>query len=62
MPKPTKKQTGYLVKIEAFVPAELSDMTQLAQIQEARMKAIDLLAKVGGEINALIPTIVSTRR
>lgn len=32
--KPTKK-SGYLVKIEAFVEAELSDTTALAALQKA---------------------------
>ena len=55
MPKITKT-TGYLVKIEAFVPAELSDMKTLADLQANVSKAcaqVDLSAK---------STITPTRR
>lgn len=52
--KPTKTN-GYLVRIEAFIPAELSDTVALAHLQ----KACD-------EVKKLIPnaaaTITTTRR
>lgn len=46
MPK-TSKTTGYLVKIEAFVPADLGDMATLTRVQDARAKAIKLLDDAG---------------
>lgn len=52
----TKRQTGYLVKIEAFVPAELSDIKAFAELQQHVNKAcaeVDLSAKA---------TITPTRR
>lgn len=54
MPK-TQKQTGYLVKIEAFVPADLADTQRL----------IDLQNRTGGMKEALgnaTLTITPTRR
>jgi hypothetical protein len=42
MPKPTK-QPGYLVKIEAFVPAELADTKALTELQAAVDKACALI-------------------
>lgn len=54
MPK-TTKQSGYLVKIEAFVPAELSDTKALATLQAACDKVRDLLPNAGS-------TITPTRR
>ena len=34
MPKPNAKTPGYLVKIEAFVPADLTDNKVLSELQE----------------------------
>ena len=48
MPKPSKTP-GYLVKIEAFIPAELSDTPALVHLQ----KSCD-------EVKKMIPNAVST--
>lgn len=58
----TTKTSGYDVTIKAFVPADLSDMEQLAAVQNARMAAMKLLADVGGKIDPTIPSITPTRR
>lgn len=58
----TPKTAGYLVKIEAFVPADIGDMDALAAIQKARTSAMRLLSDVGGRINTVDQTITPTRR
>lgn len=45
----TTKTAGYLVKLEAFVPAELSDTVALQHLQ-----------KVCDEVRKLIPNAAST--
>lgn len=62
MPDPRKtKQTGYDFLIKAFVPADLSDMTALAKVQDARMQAVRAIETVGGKVDSG-PSIVPTRR
>jgi hypothetical protein len=56
------KQTGYDVTIKAFVPADMSDMTTLAKVQDARSKSVQAIEAVGGKVDSLTPTITPTRR
>lgn len=58
----SNKQTGYLVKIEAFVPADISDMDMLSKVQDARMQAMRLVSDIGGTIDPLVQSITPTRR
>lgn len=61
MPK-TTKTTGYLVKIEAFVPAKHSDMAALADLQGMTNEMADKLAALPGCSQAVVLDITPTRR
>lgn len=52
----TKKQTGYLVKIECFVAADLADIDTFAALQKMTKEAADT---IGSDARA---TITPTRR
>lgn len=54
----TKKQSGYLVKIEAFVPADLSEMAILKIVQENTDHAV----KTFGPAASVTHTVATTRR
>lgn len=52
----TKKQSGYLVKIEAFVPADMTDIGTLTILQKMVAEAKD---KIGSDA---VTSITPTRR
>ena len=56
----SQKQTGYLVKIEAFVPAELTDSQKLVDTQTEAEAMIETFKNAGG-LNARA-TVTPTRR
>jgi hypothetical protein len=61
MPK-SNKVSGYLVSLEWFVPAELSDISMLAKVQECHKKAAGSFDVVGSEVDITKSAVQTTRR
>ena len=53
----TKKQTGYLVKLETFIPADLADPQMLSKVQDFLDAASKQATIIGGTIErSVLPT------
>jgi hypothetical protein len=58
----TKKQTGYLVKAEWFIEADLYDLDLFARVQKCKAAASGSFDTVGGPVTIITSTLTPTRR